>query len=139
MVRARISSKLSKLSGPRDEIGDRARLVAGDARRYVDEHVTAHELGMAVSDEYRSEAPERHAGEGGRIRGERSDHDRHVVGEVLDSPGTVASAVGMAVSREVDRKQRSPESQRDTVPGVCILGASVEQHDLGIRVAPRES
>ena len=72
------------------------------------------------------------------VRGERLHHDRHVAGEVVDGPGTVAAAVGMAVSREVDGEQGPSERERDAVPGVSVLGATVEQHELGVRVAPRQ-
>ena len=42
------------------------------------------------------------------------------------------------MAREVQRDERPAEGQRDRVPGVRVLRAAVNQHELGFTVAPDE-
>ena len=48
------------------------------------------------------------------------------------------AAVGVAVAREVDRHQGPVQRQGDGVPRVGVLGAAVEQHELGWGLSPHE-
>ena len=50
--------------------------------------------------------------------------------------GPVGRRVGVPVARQVEREQRALQGERDRVEGVGVLGAAVEEDELGRRVAP---
>ena len=45
----------------------------------------------------------------------------------------------MAVAGQVDREERPPESERDRVEGVRVLGAAVDEHQVGLVLAPAKA
>ena len=93
---------------PAHEVVDRLGLLAGDARRDVDQHHPLDQIGTAGGECDRREPAERHPDDqfgGGR---ERVDHRRQVVrvgGRCRADPG--CGAVGVAVAREVGGDQRA--------------------------------
>ena len=55
---------------------------------------------------------------------------------LLEVERAVAAAVGVTVAGEVDGDERTIERQGDRVPGVRVLGAAVEEDELGIGSHP---
>ena len=62
----------------------------------------------------------------------------HVLGVGLEADDALAAAVGVAVAGEVEGDERPPERHRHRVPGVRVLRAAVEEHELGRAVAPHQ-
>ena len=124
-----------ELLGAVDEVDDRLGLGGVHARGDVDHHERAHESRVADGELHGGESPERHAHHDPRQGRMGSDDRCHVVGEVHRAVRAVGVPVGVSVARQVDRHRRSTQRQRDRVPGVGVLGATVEVHDLRI-VAP---
>ena len=51
----------------------------------------------------------------------------------------VGTPVGVPVARQVERQRRPVEGQEHGVPGVGVLGPTVQQHDLGIARPPAQA
>lgn len=64
---------------------------------------------------------------------------RHVAGVFEDRAGTEERGVGVSVVRQVHGHQGPVEGQGQSVEGVGILGAAVDQDQLGRTIAPHES
>ena len=107
-------------------------LVAVDSRRDVDEDETADELGTPLGERDRRQPAERHPddrrGVGCQCGDRLGDVDGERLGSVRRARG--ADAVGMPVAGKVEGDERSVEGEGDGVPGVGVLGATVEQHEL---------
>ena len=139
MVRARISSKLAKLSGPCTNA-----VMALDFSALTPGVTSTSTSGRTRSDcdvrqRDRGEATERHAhhregvrapARGWRRRRRRRSRTR--------SSEPWRPRVGVAVAREVDGDERSIQRQRHGVPGVRVLGAAVEEDELGRSLAPHQ-
>ena len=139
IVRARMSSKSGEALGPVDERGDGRRLLSVHARRDVDEHDRPDELGVGVGQRDGGHAAERHADDRLGVRRQRADRrSRRRSALSCDGERAVASAVGVAVAGKVDRDERAAQRQRHRVPRVRVLRAAVQEHELGIGVAPDE-
>ena len=115
-----------------DEVGDQLRLVRVDAGQHVDQHDAPHQLGGVGVERQRGQPAERHAHHGARRRAPGpATAIRHVGGVVRRRPsGPSRAPVGVAVAGQVDGDQRPAEGQGDRVPGVGVLGAAVQQHQL---------
>ncbi len=124
---------------PVDEVGDRRRLLGVHARRDVDQHQGAHEVGGVGGQSQGRDTAERHADDAAGLGSERADHGRQVAPVADGRNGAVEPAVGVAVPGEVDRQQRPPEGQGHGVPGVGVLGPAVHQHQLGRAAAPEQA
>ncbi len=136
-VRSRISSKLANDSGPGDEGDDRGRLVPVDARRDVHQDEPPHQLRRLHRQRERSQPAERHPDDGARVRCAARGIDGRDRARVLGGVvRVVVPPVGVAVAREVDREEGTVERERDGVPGVRVLGAAVQQHQLGLLRCP---
>ena len=73
-----------------------------------------------------------------RLGRERADRDLER-DRVLGGPVRVVVAVRrVPVAGQVERDERPVERERDGVPGVRVLRAAVDQHQLGFTVAPDE-
>ena len=115
-VRSRISSNDLEVLGPVDELRDRRRLLAVHARRHVDEHERAHEIGRAVGERERGEPAERHADDDRRVGRERAhrllDRDR-----VVGRPVHVVVAVRrVPVAGEVDARRADGRARARPCP-----------------------
>ena len=55
-----------------------------------------------------------------------------------DVDRAVAAAVGVPVAGEVDGDERAAQRHGDGVPRVRVLRAAVQEHELGLAVAPHE-
>ena len=73
-----------------------------------------------------------------RLRRQLADRGGDVGGVAPHAEAAVGRSVGVAVTRQVDRHERSSERHRHGVPGVGVLGAAVQQHELGRRLTPHE-
>ncbi len=80
----------------------------------------------------------RHADDEPRVGRELLDHHGDVVGHVLRGVAAVVAPAGMAVAGKVDGQRRQVRSERQDhrVPGVGVLRAAVEEHDLRARRTP---
>ena len=137
-VRSRISSKLANVSGPFDEVDDRRRLVAVDARRDVDEHELADERRATARSSASAVRPPSDMPTTAAASGASCAHHRRRPTRAF-SAGQYAwsvAPVGVTVAGQVDREQRSVEGERDGVPGVRVLRAAVQEHELGRPGAP---
>ena len=122
------------------EIGDRLGLHAVDPGRDVDQRQTTDEIGGVGGERDRRHAAERHPDDEFGIGRHGADHLGHVGGHRRHSTlaGGVGRGIAVAVARQVDRDERPVERQRHRVPRVGVLGAAVDQHDLGWALAPHQ-
>ena len=81
----------------------------------------------AMADGRRATSPPRR-GPGGQL----GDHDRQVAAVLRRSKRAVGPPVGVAMAGEVHGDQGPAQRQRHRVPGVGVLGAPVEQDELGL-------
>ena len=139
IVRASRASKLSNDARPVDEGRDRLGLLGRDARRDVDEHDGPHELRRVLGEGQRRQPAERHADDGPGLGRQRADHLGHVGGV---AGRRRASRCGPPSEwpwpGQVDGDQRPSEGHGDGVPRVGVLGAAVEEDQLGRAVAPHQ-
>ncbi len=123
---------------PVDEVHDGRRLLLVDPRCDVDQHEAIGQARRCGQAGQGGEAPERHAHEGRGVGGEGVDDRDDVVGHGLGPVVALGSPGRVTVSRQVDGHQRPVEGQGHRVPGVGVLGAAVQQHQLGRCVTPHQ-
>ena len=70
------------------------------------------------------------------LGGQAAHHGGKVDGVGPRRVVAIRAPVGVPVSREVDRDERPAEQEGDPVPGVGVLGAAVDEDQLGRAAAP---
>ena len=107
-------------------------------RRDVDHDCAPHEVGSRRRKADRGGAAERHADHGAGGRGETLDHLGDSERVLPRAVVAVAAPVGVPVARQVDRQRRTVQGDDDAVPGVRVLPAAVQEHELGLGRAPSD-
>ena len=130
-VRSRISSKLSKYSGPSMNCAIARRLLAVHSGRDVDEHQRAHDVGRAVGERDRRQAAERHADDEPGV-------GRELAHRLLERDGVLRGPVGViglvrrvTMAGEVERDERDGRARARRCPR-CARSA----HRRGSAPAP---
>ena len=125
--------------GSVDERGDRTRLLGVHAGRDVDQHDGADEVRVRVGEREGGHTAERHANDGARLRRERGDRGGDVVRVRAHVEAAVRAGVRVSVSGKVDRDERTTQRERNSVPGVGVLAAAVEEDQLSRSFAPDQA
>ena len=141
-VSSRSSSRLAKLRGPFTKSVmclDRAPVIPGttSTRTTVRTSSGASRVSAMVV-RPPSDMPTTAAADGCQL----TNRGGHVDGVALRTElasGAEAGSVGVAVAGQVDGHQRAVEGHGHGVPGVGVLGAPVEEHQLGRAVLPHQS
>jgi len=120
------------------EVGDVLGLVGVHARRDVNQHQGANEVGSFVSKQNRAHAAEGHAHQRQRDVRQLLERAREVARVARDGRRGVRRRVGVSVPGQVKRQQRSLQDQRGRVKGVGVLCAAVHERDLG-SLSPQRS
>ena len=138
-VRSQQLVEVGEALRPVDEGDDGRRLLLVHAGGDVDEHDGPHEVGPGVDERHRGHAAERHAHDAAARRGpaarwRRRRRPRSTASAALPSAGP---SLWPWPGRSMATSGRS-SAMRHRVPGVGVLRAAVEEHQLGRTVAPHE-
>jgi CTP:molybdopterin cytidylyltransferase MocA len=131
--------KVGKGGGTVHEIEYCFGLVVVDGGGDVEQHQVTHHVRPLGENFNGHESPQRHTNERNGAGGEFVHHHGNISCVSGDGRVGIGRRIGVAVTRQINRHQRSLESQGHGVERVGVLRSTVEQHEFGLTLTPDQA